>query len=208
MVLCQANAGGNCPPGPPTRHAPIVSLDVVISSAANACCPTGYSRVMAAVTDSGAAGKTWNGDFNDQAGGNFVYLCYQQTPPRGTYSSNHGGGEGLLATQQQSISELVAFVTPSDADPFEDCPSGFTKWGNYTNGNLNSGNKNLGYLYLCYKRVGDPGASTRPLTSLMAVVGNTSSCPLPSTAVHGTQTAPRNFDFDSAGIGLRLCYTT
>ena len=57
-----ATTGGSPPPSP------ITSLSLVIGSSSSAACRNGTARV--------GAGSGWDSDFNDGAGGAYVYLCY------------------------------------------------------------------------------------------------------------------------------------
>ena len=173
----------------PVETGPITDVKAVISAQRGACCPAGYRRVEAAnATGVALAAKPWDGDLNAEAGGAFVYLCYTRR---------------ALQPAQPPISELVAFVTPSAADPYEPCPAGYTKLGNATTGDLNSGSKNPGVAYLCAKRAAASGG-----TRLVAVVGNASEpAPCPSGKfVQGTPAQPGPFQFDPAGVGVRLCF--
>lgn len=230
IVLCLHRAGGrsSCPSPPPAQpqHA-IAALTTIISPVAGACCPEGFEPVGPAGGASSMA-EQWDGDLNSDAGGNFVYLCT---------SKGGGGGGGVslgnFGGADEYISQLVAFTTPSAADPFEPCPSGFRKLGNSTSGNLNSASKNSGAMYLCYKTAPRSSSSLSRLVGV--VVGNTSSntgiavaaprvvgaaaggageaggCPSGMRAVEGTAAQPGPFDFDppaGGGVGLHLCYST
>ena len=194
VVLCSQGAshGDDCPLPPPAQPAhPITEVTAVISSIAGACCPLGFERLAAGGNSS--AMTAWDSDLNTGAGGNFVYLCSSKSPPP--------------SPAVGWISDLVAFATHSAADPFEPCPAGYTKMGNSTSGDLNSGSKNPGVAYLCYKKA-DAASKTKGIGGLLAVIGNASVCPSGMQAVPGTAAKPGPFDFDPAGPGLHVCFSS
>ena len=163
------------------RAAPITNLSVVVAltSSKTGHCPEGTALISAA---------GWDADFNQGARGDYVYLC--------------------AATGGMPITALVAFVTPSDAQPFGDCPAGTTKVPGVDRGrnDLNTRSRNVGAMFLCYARQqGQPA-----VTGLFGVSGgfNGTACPAGSAAVEGAASqggAGRAFDFDPRGVGLRLC---
>jgi hypothetical protein len=130
--------------------------------------------------------NAWDGDFNQDSGGSFVYLCY-------------GAGGTLPA-----ITDVLAFSTPSLADPGEKCPSGYTKVGNGSGTNFKSGASfQRGDMYLCYRR--DPGGT--PISMLQGVAGNHTACPAGTAPVNGTAAEPGVWDFNPVGTHLTLCVT-
>ena len=217
-----------CPPAPPPSTQPITKLQAIVASTpAGACCPAGLERVGASlVTNTNpkpCGNDSWNGDFNSGAGGKYVYLCF-------------GRGSGSGAQPLSPISSLGAFTTPSDADPFMDCPSGWSKVSAPVNNtycqclgspndkddcanceDFNSGSKNVGAMYLCYKRQENPPlgslaasvatASLAAITSLSAVTGNRSTCPPGLVTVPAVpRMKPAGpFDFNAAGGSIWLC---
>ena len=132
----------------------------------------------------------------------FVFLCVWRSKDNAT----------------DEVTELRAFVTPSDADPDGDCPARFEKvagsgpsWETVS-GNLNSGSTNIGSMYLCMLRRGAGGHGPGIQTLQGVVAGNSSTkrspvskhCPSGSSPVLRTP-LPAPFDFDPKGIGLLLC---
>ena len=99
-------------------------------------------------------------------------------------------------------------MTPSDAQPFGDCPAGTAKVPGVDGGrnDLNTRSRNGGAMYLCYARQ----AGKPPVSGLTGVSGgiNGTACPPGSAAVEGAASqggAGHAFDFDPRGAGLRLC---
>ena len=192
LLLCHA-------PVPAPR--PIVAISVLVSSAAHSSCPDGYARVGGA----SEAATAWDEDFNQGAKGLYVYLCVA------TANSTRA------APSSPAITSLVAFTTPSDAQPFGDCPKGMQKapgvgangsspFEYWEHSDLNHGSANIGAMYLCYEM--QPGQPA--ISALVGVAGavNATACPGTTAPVNGTASqgrATKAFDFDPKGSGLRLC---
>lgn len=162
-----ATTGGSPPP------APITSLALVIGSSSSAACPNGTARV--------GAGSGWDSDFNDGAGGAYVYLCY-------------GSDDDATA---RPITTLRAVTTPVAKPQGGACPAGYEQ----LEGNMNKGSKNMGFMYLCASHeVGLP-----PINQLLGEKAS-SGCSSGLEAVEGTDKhAGKPFNFDPAGVGVVLC---
>lgn len=178
------------PPPPPGPHTAITDLTVLVVSASSqgaVRCPSKslLMRPMNATPD-------WDLDFNSGAGGDYTYLCLERT-----------AGETPMTS-------LLAFHTPSAAQPFGDCPQNYTKvLGNSTAigaNDLNHGSRNVGAMFLCYLKGG--GSPIYDLAGF-AGGGNGSSakgCTAAGwEAVGGPPAYPGLFDFDPMGDGLTLC---
>jgi hypothetical protein len=187
------NAGAHLPPPCPANCSQALQQACPAlnrpSAAAGAClaCLENHSTSLlrSGCTQDGAL--AWCAGAADDP---YVFLCV---------GSGGGGGGGNASSA--AITELVAFSTPSDADPDEACPSG--GWEKVS-GNLNSGSKNIGAQYLCVRR-GGHGPGIRRLGGLVAA-GGANGCPAGSSPVLGTpphQALP--FDFDPKGVGVQLC---
>ena len=186
VLLCAAPIPPPCPPAPPPSSDPITSVMAVVSKLEGACCPKGYSRVL-------NASSAWDADLNDGAKGSFVYLCASRE------------------VKSDPITRLVAFTTPSAAQPFGDCPPNTTKvkgvgGDDWTHNDLNFGSMNPGAMYLCHgSQAGQP-----PIRDVVGVAGeiNSTACPDGSRFVEGAASQGgkgKPFDFDPRGIGVRLC---
>ena len=184
-AACAVAEAGSPPP------TPLTSLHLSIGSPAPPC-PAGTDRI--------AEGGGWDGDFNDDAGGDYVYLC-----------AGSGGGQPPI-TDLQAVTTLAA--RPSGA-----CPEGWEQ----LEGNMNSGShKDLGFMYLCASR--KPGSA--PIDVLTGELKK-NGCASTSSVVLGAKTVrnpplPRlalspllrirrwagqgsAFDFDPGGAGVVLC---
>ena len=152
-----------------------------------------------------------------------MYLCATKGGPDSVRSAAAAGAVGAEGEGEGAgggwITDLVAFATPSAADPYENCPAGYTKMGNATSGNLNSGSTNPGVMYLCYKtqqqllllqqeEEEEDEQEGRGISQLVGVIGNASACPSGMEAVQGTAAQPGPFDFDPKGPGLHLCFAS
>jgi hypothetical protein len=191
LLLCVPAPPPPIPPAPPPGpRAMITDLHVVVvpsGSARGAACPRGSALVRAT-----NATSAWDLDFNQGAGGDYTYLCASRVP------------------SAPPIGDLLGFHTPSAAEPFGNCPSGFTKVrGNGTSigaDDLNHGSRNPGAMFLCYRK--GVGAPIYELAGLAGAGGAAEAgCKQAgySEAVHGPPAYPGIFDFDPAGVRLTLC---
>ena len=182
--------------GSTTAAAAITRLRVMLTRVSHVgSCPDGLTQVGPLPTTVPAptlAGSGWDNDFNDGASGQYAYLCYSREP--GT-----------------PIGALLAFRTPSSAQPLGDCPAGYTKVqgvdGSFGSNDLNAGSHNDGAAFLCYENstVESPSSAVVDIAGV-AGAANASHCAAAGwEAVGGPPTAPGVFDFDPAGVGLTLC---
>ena len=172
ILLCVAFVPEPCPrPAAALMAAPsLIASDGPITSLVTvngylpelACCPQGYTRVTAvrgggstgiriaegiegavmqatrsidgrAGSSSSEAGKQqWDADFNQGAGGDYVHLCASREREAG----------------RSPITEIVAFTTPSAAQPYGDCPTGMAQ----VTGQPGGGNLNLRVPCTCAQR--------------------------------------------------------
>jgi hypothetical protein len=155
-------------PPPPT---PIMGLALAIGGSSSLPCPPGMQRIQ--------AGHGWDSDFNDGAGGDYVYLCAGTSP------------------STAPVSDLRAVVTAT-SQPTGACPDGYEQIA----GNMNSkSSKNHRFVYLCASR-----NTSRP--ALVGLAGEKASTGCsPGTEAVATEAGSAAFNFDAAGVGVVLCQT-
>ena len=144
---------------------PIRELAVVIGKS-GAPCPTGTSRI--------GAGAGWDSDFNDGAGGDYVYLCMSTKGAKPPIT-------GLLAVHANTTSGAV-------------CPTNYTKLA----GNMQSKSRSKGVAFLCVSR-SNATDGKQPLGVLQGVLAS-SGCGA-MHAVNDSRAVSTPFKFDAAGVG-------
>ena len=167
LAVLRSAAAGSPPP------APLTELALAIGGSALPC-PAGLARI--------GAGSGWDSDFNDGAGGDYVYLCFSSSP---------GGG-----AQKPPITALHAAASLIPHPSGGACPDGYEQ----LEGNMNQGSKNKGYVYLCASRK----AGSPPIDRLIGEKAST-GCAAGLEAVEGGAGSGKPFNFDPAGVGVVLC---
>lgn len=156
--------------------APITTLDV--TSSAN--CPFGTSLVGSDGYPTPALpGGSWDGDFDQRAGGKSVFLCTGGLPIK------------------QPITSIVAVHSNIKSVP--SCPANFERLPVDFNSNASS---NIGSVYLCISR----RAPGRPLGWLVGSFGE-NGCPAGFHPVNDTSGQSQAFDYVGRGpsLGILLC---
>lgn len=148
---------------PPAVAYALTGLAVVGGSSSGVAPPYGYTKI--------------NQDLNEGAGGDFIYVCYQ---------------EAVLPPGSPKAVTDMTIVEGKGASP----PPGYTK----IDYDLNKGAGGA-FLYLCYAR--DPAKENDPIRSITVISGNSSGIPAP----YGYEKIPTDCNKGAGGKFIYICYS-